>query len=95
MYTKHETVKISDLRKHTAEVLLEIEKLDHPVTVFSHSQPKVMIASCQWFKPEQPKAARKKKSGERHGIDFFADPPEEFLIKGKGLDAVKAIRELR
>ena len=41
------------------------------------------------------KAALKKESTEKHGIDFFIDPPEEFLIKGKGLDAVKMIRALR
>lgn len=102
MYTKRETVKISDLRKHTAEVIEEIGQLDHPVTVFSHSEPRIIMASYQWFKANkqlgerpQPTKAHKKKTEERHGLDFFVNLPEEFLMKGKGLDAVKMIRAER
>ena len=29
------------------------------------------------------------------GIDFFINPPEEFLIKKRGVDVVKEIRRLR
>ncbi len=96
MYTKHNTVKISDLRKHTQEVLAEIENTEQPIVIFSRSQPKVVIMSFNWFKKMQKNIPEPESNPEDEtGLDFFANPPEEFLIKEKGLDAVKLIRAER
>ena len=93
MYTKHNTATISDLRKHTQEVLAEIENGKQPVIVFSRSQPKVVIMSFNWFKKMQGNGFESDE--DESGLDFFANPPDEFLIKEKGLDAVKLIRAER
>lgn len=96
MYTLHNTVKISDLRKKTAEVIEEVAESSEPVYVFSRSQPKVVMMSWLLFAKRNPKQKEKKISvSEKHGIDFFIDPPEDFIIKKKGLDAVKLIRAER
>lgn len=95
MYTTQNTVKISDLRKHTSEVISEIEKSEEPIMIFSRSQPKVVMMSFHWYQKTRPGKTRVEKTQEKHGIDFFIDPPEEFLIKKRGLDVVKEIRKLR
>ncbi|MBI4994987.1 type II toxin-antitoxin system Phd/YefM family antitoxin [Candidatus Peregrinibacteria bacterium] len=92
MYTLHNTLKISDLRKHTAEVVEEIEKGDKPVMVFSRSQPKIVIMSFSLYRQKEKQESS---SANKTGIDMFIDPPEEMLIKKKGIDAVKEIRALR
>ena len=94
MYTTKNTIKISDLRKHTAEVVEEIETLGIPVTVFAHSKPRVVIMAYESFE------ALREKSSHTQGpitenIDIFGDPPDHLLIKTPGLDAVKEIRKLR
>lgn len=95
MYTLQNTIKISDLRKHTAEVIEEISEADEPVYVFSRSKPKVIIMSCDAFEIVKKSASKPKTKPVKTGIDFFIDPPEDFLIKKKGIDAVKAIRAER
>lgn len=97
MYTFHNTLKISDLRKHTADVIEEIEQMDEPVTVLSRSTPRIVIMSFHLYEKNEGKSPKPpaKKGGGKHGLDFFIDPPEEFLIKKKGLDAVKLIRAER
>ncbi|MBI2634062.1 type II toxin-antitoxin system Phd/YefM family antitoxin [Candidatus Peregrinibacteria bacterium] len=90
MYIVQNTIKISDLRKNTNEIIEEVEKADQPITVFSRSEPKIIIMSCKTYKKlKEPEKLNTK------GIDFFINPPEGFLIKEKGLDAVKLIREER
>lgn len=97
MYTHHNTVKVSDLRKHTTEVIGELEEMEEPVTVFSHSEPKIVIMSFRLFQRMKPGRGQKKAADdtEKHGLDFFIDPPEEMLVKTKGIDLVKEIRKLR
>lgn len=105
MYTLHNTIKISDLRKKTAEVIEEIAGSSEPVYVFSRSEPKVVMMSCKVFEGAQEavdegevKNGKRKKpavTSEKRGIDFFIDPPEEILFKKKGLDAIKIIRAER
>lgn len=46
-------------------------------------------------KPIPEPDMKKQQSQEKHGIDFFIDPPEDFLIKKKGIDVVKLIRSER
>lgn len=101
MYTLQNTVKISDLRKKTAEVIDEIAESSEPMYVFSHSKPRVVIMSCASFEKIKSSSSRatqknrKTQHFEKHGMDFFIDPPEEFLLKKRGLDAVREIRKLR
>ncbi|MEK7523507.1 MAG: type II toxin-antitoxin system prevent-host-death family antitoxin [Patescibacteria group bacterium] len=97
MYTNHHTVKVSDLRKHTTEVIEEVEEMEEPVTVFSHSKPKIVIMSFKVFQRMKPGRDKEETAddGEKHGLDFFIDPPEEMLVKKKGIDIVKEIRKLR
>jgi hypothetical protein len=73
-----------------------MEELDEPMTVFSHSKPVGVFMSMKIYK--------RMKEGNRTDVDkaraakawdFFINPPEEFLIKDKNFDPVKAIRELR
>lgn len=96
MYTFHNTLKISDLRKHTAEIVEEIEKEDEPVTVFSRSQPKIVVMSFSLYtKMMNKKIPQGMPVLKKTGIDIFIDPPEDLLIKKKGISAVKEIRSLR
>ncbi|MEK7528622.1 MAG: type II toxin-antitoxin system Phd/YefM family antitoxin [Patescibacteria group bacterium] len=96
MYIAKNTVKVSDLRRHTAEVLDEVEESNRPVMVFSRSQPKVVMISYSTFESMKNGASSVIKSDtEPSGIDFLINTPEKYLIKTKGLDAVKLIRELR
>ena len=95
MYILHHTLKVSDLRKHTAEVMKEVEAENQPVTVFSRSEPKIVIMSFRLFQKIKHVGKSYRPSLEKEGFDFFIDPPEEFLIKEKGLDAVRAIRAER
>lgn len=92
MYTSHNTLKISHLRKHTAEVIDEIAVGKEPVFVFSHSEPKVVMMS--WSAFEKFKKGEEK-DDKISGLDFFIDPPEDMLVKKKGIDAVKLVRSLR
>ena len=103
MYTSHNTIKISDLRKHTAEVIDEISESDQPVFIFSRSEPKGVFMSLTLYRSTHKDAnltdakpsAIPKNTKQKRGIDFFIDPPEDMLIKTKGLDAVKLIRAER
>lgn len=96
MYTFHNTLKISDLRKHTMEVVEELQEENKAVTVFSRSQPKIVIMSFNLYnKTQQKLETAEAPKREKTGIDFFIDPPEELLIKKRGIDAVKEIRSLR
>jgi len=96
MYTLHNTLKISDLRKHTVEVMKEVENEIEPVTVFSRSEPKIVIMSFNLYQRIKNKNANQSaQRKEKSGIDFFIDPPEDMIIKGKGLSAVEAIRAER
>lgn len=88
MYTSTNTLKISDLRMHTAAVIDEIENKSEPVVVFSRSKPKVVIINYSTF--QSLKIVDKKNPGK-----FFANPPKRFLFKKKGIDSVKLIRSLR
>lgn len=92
MYTLKNTIKISDLRKHTAEVIDEVSETGGLFYVFSRSKPKVIIMSCNTFDLMKKKS---KPAPIKSGIDFFIDPPEDLLIKEKGIDAVRAIRAER
>lgn len=89
MYTIGNTVSISNLRKHTLEVLKEIENSNEPFLVFSRSQPKVVLLSYKNFE------SQKNKCHKDDGFDFLINPFEEFLIFDKDFDAVKAIRNER
>ena len=98
MYTSQNTIKISDLRKKTAEVVDEIAGAGEPVFIFAHSEPKVVMMSCAAYwkmKEGTPQKKATTKPGEKHGLDFFIDPPEDFLVKKKGIDIVKLLREER
>lgn len=90
MYITQDTIKVSDLRKHTFEVIEEIEKSEKPVTVFSRSEPKIIIMSCTTYKKlHEPQTLAKE------DIDFFINPPEYMMIKKKGVKAAKLIRKER
>ena len=88
MYTSTNTLKISDLRMHTADVIEEIEGKSDAVVVFSRSKPKVVIINYTAF--QALKVEKKENPGK-----FFANPPKRFLFKKKGIDSVKLIRSLR
>lgn len=96
MYTSHNTLKISDLRKHTAEVIDDVEKKGEPVFVFSRSEPKIVIMNIRLYQQMQKEnRASARTSKEKRGISFFVDPPDELLLKKKGLNAVHLIRAER
>ncbi|MBT5016213.1 hypothetical protein HN748_02435 [Candidatus Peregrinibacteria bacterium] len=76
------------------DVLDEIDTSDSPIIVFSRSQPKLVVMSIETFEKRQ-KTTSVPKDDYPFGADFFINPPEEFIIKKGGLDAVKLIRELR
>jgi len=97
MYTSKYTLKISDLRKHTAEVLDEINEQTQPVVIFSRSEPKAVIMNFEIYQQmkERRSSTEDNIDDEPKGVDFFINTPDKYLIKTKGLDAVKIIRELR
>ena len=94
MYTSRNILKISDLRHHMNDVLEEVDASDEPIIVFSRSEPKMVIMSIKTYEKRQRKTSQTEDDYPK-GADFFINPPDEFLIKKKGLDAVKLIRELR
>lgn len=91
MYISQNTIKVSDLRKNTADVIEEIRDFNQPVIVFAHSTPKIVIMNCDLYE----KLKQDKKSTLEGGLNFFIDPPDQVLIKERGIDAVKEIRKLR
>lgn len=96
MYTSHNTIKISNLRKHTAEVIDDVEKKHEPFFVFSRSQPKIVIMNVRLYQEIQKTGQTGNPAlREKSGIGFFIDPPDEFLLKKRGLDAVRLIRAER
>lgn len=94
MYTSKNTLKISDLRHHMNEVFEEIDASEEPIIVFSRSEPKMVIMSIKTYEKKQQQTSGPADNYPK-GTDFFINPPDEFLIKKRGLNAVKLIRELR
>lgn len=94
MFISDNTVKISDLRKHTHKVLDEMKLEPEAVTVFSRSEPVAVIMSIQSYK-ELTHANKKISAGMGPGAQFFSKAPKNFMLNGKGKSAVELIRELR
>ncbi|MFA5855499.1 MAG: type II toxin-antitoxin system prevent-host-death family antitoxin [Candidatus Gracilibacteria bacterium] len=92
MYIVENTVSVSDLRKHTIDVMKGVARSSKPVVVFSRSKPKIVLISYQNYAANE-ESERPIHSGR--GADFFINTPEKFLIHKKGCDAVKEIRKLR
>jgi hypothetical protein len=92
MFIKHNTVKVSDLRKNTIAVFKELDESDQVVTVFVNSEPKVVMMTPIHYNLLK---AQKEKKVNWSAFNKFNNPPEHLLIKKKNVDAVKLIRELR
>lgn len=92
MYTFHNTVKISDLRKHTDYVLNEIQNLGEAVTIFSRSKPLAVVMPYELYQRIQERAPEVDWIKYQKALDSLVNPP--IKIKGN-FDAVKLVRSLR
>lgn len=89
MYTIHNTLKISDLRKHTDAVLDEVDTREEPVIIISRSVPRAVLISYRHYQN------LKEKKNTQSGLDFLIHPSKELMIHKKGGDIVNEIRRLR
>lgn len=94
MFVQNQTLKSSDLRKHTHEVLEELAQEDDPVMVFSRSKPTgVVLMSVKTLERYKSRAESGPKSSL--GIDFFIDTPDLFKMNAHGKSAAQLVREMR
>ena len=75
----------------------EVEESGGVFVVFSRSTPKAVLMSYKHFKQLEAKPENMdfESSDAPRGLDFFINPPKEFLIRKRGIDVVKEIRRLR
>lgn len=95
MYIQNNTIKSSDLRKYTAEVMEEVQAHPGPITVFSHSKPKMMVMSLDAYERliNSTNEVQIDPEAMRNAMEFLINPPKELLIHGS--DPVELIRNER
>lgn len=89
------TITITDLRKDTLRVLNKMEKSTLPFTIISNSKPIGVIMNMKLYEKTQQREPSVDMTLYGKGLDLFINPPKEFLIKKKGLNAVDLIRKDR
>ena len=82
-----------EVNAQESEPLIPSNKLD--VEVALHEKSKDEAESLFKLPEPEPEDINLEPLKTPRGIDFFINPPEEFLIKKRGVDVVKEIRRLR
>lgn len=93
MLIAQNSIKLSDVRKHSEQFLDELNAHDHAVTVYKRSKPVAVIMSPSYYMrlSKKPEVNWGRATQAMEDLFSFADGTPEI----KGFDAVEIIRKER